>query len=142
MSLISFLPIIGNIIDRIIPDKNAAQKAKSEAERLALEGQLQAEAKQLDAIIAMGAQQSAVNVEEAKNSSVFVSGWRPAVGWICAAALGYQFIGVSLIEWACAINEVAPPARLDMGDLMTVLLGMLGLGGLRTYEKFKGVARK
>jgi hypothetical protein len=83
-----------------------------------------------------------VNEVEAANPSVFVSGWRPFVGWVCTAALAIQFIISPTASWIAALlgHAVAFPS-LDMGTLLTLLGGMLGLGGLRTVEKINGVAR-
>ena len=78
--------------------------------------------------------QNEVNKLEAQHRSVFVSGWRPFIGWICGIALAYNFIIRDIVSWFLPTS--LPPA-LQMEHLMTVLLGMLGLGGLRTYEKLK-----
>ena len=78
--------------------------------------------------------QNEVNKLEAQHRSVFVSGWRPFIGWICGIALAYNFIIRDIVSWFAP--NALPPA-LQMEHLMTVLLGMLGLGGLRTYEKLK-----
>ena len=78
--------------------------------------------------------QAQINSVEAKHRNIFVSGWRPAVGWVCAFALAYNFIIRYLLVWWVGV-ESAPPA-LQMEHLMTVLIGMLGLGGMRTFEKF------
>lgn len=79
--------------------------------------------------------QTKINEIEAQHRTVFVAGWRPFTGWVCSIALAYNFVIRDLFIWL--INpEIIPPA-LQMEHLMTVLLGMLGLGGLRTYEKIK-----
>ena len=129
------LPLLGvaeKIIDRVIPDKAAAEKAKLE-----MAATLQSQEFQL----ALG--QIEINKAEAASTSLFVSGWRPCVGWICASALGYAAI---LEPFARFIAKVgfgyagAFPA-IDTMLTMQVLLGLLGLGGLRTWEKQKGVTR-
>ena len=79
--------------------------------------------------------QSEINKVEAQHRSIFVSGWRPFTGWICAVALLYNFVLRDLAIWAFGIEQV-PPA-LQMEHLMTVLFGMLGLGGMRSLEKIK-----
>jgi len=79
--------------------------------------------------------QTRINEIEAQHRTVFVAGWRPFIGWVCGVALAYNFVIRDLFIWAMK-PEVVPPA-LQMEHLMTVLLGMLGLGGLRTYEKIK-----
>ena len=78
--------------------------------------------------------QNEVNKIEAQHRSIFVAGWRPFIGWVCGLALLYNFILRDLIAWLSP--SVMPPA-LQMDHLLTVLMGMLGLGGLRTYEKLK-----
>lgn len=83
--------------------------------------------------------QSEINKVEAQHRSVFVSGWRPFTGWICAVALLYNFVLRDLAIWVFGIEQV-PPA-LQMEHLMTVLFGMLGLGGMRSIEKIKDKTR-
>lgn len=83
-----------------------------------------------------------INKEEAKHESLFVAGWRPGIGWVCGAAFAYHYLGQPLAIFVIAVMHWTPPAPIptfDMGSLLTVLLGMLGLGGLRSYEKLKGV---
>jgi hypothetical protein len=84
--------------------------------------------------------QTDINLEEAKNPNLFVSGWRPFVGWICGFSLGWQFIGSPIFEWIVKLtgkNIIAP--SLDTGSLITVLFALLGIGGMRTFEKTKNV---
>ena len=83
--------------------------------------------------------QTKINEIEAGHRTVFVAGWRPFIGWVCGVALAYNFVIRDLFIWITKTTD-APPA-LQMEHLMTVLLGMLGLGGLRTFEKFKGVSK-
>lgn len=92
-----------------------------------------------EAMMALAQAQIDLNKQEAQHRKIFVSGWRPMVGWICAIALAYNFIIRDLMAWVILNTGEAitlPPA-LAMEHLMTILLGMLGLGGLRTYEKQK-----
>ena len=79
--------------------------------------------------------QTKINEIEAGHRTVFVAGWRPFIGWVCGVALAYNFVIRDLFIWITKTAD-APPA-LQMEHLMTVLLGMLGLGGLRTFEKVK-----
>lgn len=84
-----------------------------------------------------------VNKAEAASGSVFKGGWRPAIGWVCASAFAYHFVLQPIILFfalAAGINMPALP-EFDMASLMTVMMGMLGLGGLRTYEKQKGLTK-
>ena len=84
-----------------------------------------------------------VNKAEAQSGSIFKGGWRPAVGWICAFAFAYHFIIKDLIMFICGVAGLELPdlPEFDMGTLLTVLGGMLGIGGLRTYEKQKGLTK-
>ena len=108
------------------PDEKAAHELKKRA---------------LDMSIAL--KQMEVNEVEAAHRSIFVAGWRPAVGWVCAAALGYTFILQPFLVYIMALTHPAyqPPPNIDLSGLYPVLLGMLGLGGLRTFEKIKGKAK-
>ena len=123
MSIITSLigPVSG-ILDKVIEDKD--QKAK-----LAHELATMADTHAQQALLA----QLEINKAEAASGSVFKGGWRPFVGWVCGIALLYHFILSPLI--------LPPIPEFDMGSLMTVLMGMLGLGGLRTYEKQKGLTK-
>jgi hypothetical protein len=132
------IPLLGNILDKLFPDPKAAADAKLEVMRLAQTGELA----QLDADVKLAVGQMEVNKVEASNSSLFVSGWRPAVGWCCAAAFGFKFIGGPLlvIVMQLAGHPITLP-EFDYTEMSTILLGMLGLGGLRTVEKVKGAAK-
>lgn len=77
--------------------------------------------------------QAEINKIEAQHRTIFVAGWRPFIGWVCGVALAYNFILRDLLVWFIGPEQV-PPA-LQMEHLMTVLIGMLGLGGMRTFEK-------
>jgi hypothetical protein len=93
-----------------------------------------------DVEIAKG--QIAINRDDAQSGSVFRGGWRPAVGWICAASLLYTFLLRPIAPWVvgvCGVDGVPPLPAVDTQTLMTLLLGMLGLGGFRTFEKIKGL---
>ena len=78
--------------------------------------------------------QNEVNKIEAQHRSIFVAGWRPFIGWVCGLGLLYNFVIRDLVAWL--MPEIMPSA-LQMEHLITILMGMLGLGGLRTYEKLK-----
>jgi hypothetical protein len=87
--------------------------------------------------------QMKINEIEAGNASLFVSGWRPAIGWVCGAACAWNWIGLPIVKVGLgllAIKLELAPANLT--EMMPILLGMLGLGGLRTLEKVQGVAAK
>ncbi len=89
----------------------------------------------------MDKSQIMVNAEEAKHPNWFVAGWRPFVGWTCGVGLGYQVLLQPLLTWASTMVDIVAPPPVDIAVLMPVLLGMLGLGGIRAYEKMKGVSR-
>ena len=83
--------------------------------------------------------QSKINEIEAANTNVFVAGWRPFIGWICGFGLGTKFIFIPIGVWVCSLLDITPIVPvIETGELMTLILGMLGLGGLRTFEKFTG----
>lgn len=84
-----------------------------------------------------------VNAAEAASGSLFKGGWRPFIGWTCGLAFFYHFVGqpVAVFVMATTGTEVPPLPEFDMGTLLTVLGGMLGIGGLRTYEKQKGITK-
>jgi len=128
----ALLDIGGKIMDRVFPDPAQAAAAKLELFKLQQSGEL-----------SMIAGQMEINKVEAANPSVFVSGWRPAIGWVCGAGFAVQFVVGPLAEWGSALygHPVKFPA-MDTGTMMPLLLGMLGLGGMRTAEKINGVAAK
>ncbi len=86
--------------------------------------------------------QPEVNKVEAAHRNVFVAGWRPFTGWVCASALAYHFIIEPIVVFGLALYNIQLTLpQFDMGSLLTVLMGMLGLGGLRTFEKSKGLTK-
>ena len=126
---------VSSLLDKFIPDADEKAKLAHEIATMAEKQMHEQTMGQLD-----------VNKAEAAHRSIFVAGWRPMVGWVCAAALAYHFILYPLIVFILVSFQITGlhPSDLpsfDMDSLMTVLLGMLGLGGLRTYEKAKGVAK-
>jgi len=124
-------PVTG-LLDKFIPD--ADEKARI-AHELATMSEKHAQALSLAQI--------EVNKAEAASGSLFKGGWRPAVGWVCAFAFLYHFILKDLIIFGCAMAGVELPElpEFDMGTLLTVLGGMLGIGGLRSYEKKQGLTK-
>lgn len=110
------------VLDKFVPDPAAKAKAETELR---------------DALFALDAKQAEINEAEASNSNVFVSGWRPAIGWIGAGGLAYHFI---LRPFLVGLGWTSLPT-LD-GMLFELTFALLGFGGLRTYEKIKGVASK
>ena len=123
----ALLGIGGKLIDKLIPDPAARDAARFELLKLQQSGELAAMLAQTD-----------VNKVEAASGSVFVAGWRPAIGWVCALAMAYQYL---VRPFLVAFNPVLAFPGLD-DNLWHLLAGMLGLGGLRTFEKVNGVASK
>ena len=125
-------PVTG-LLDKFIPDAD-------ERNRLAHEIATMSERHAHE--LAKG--QIEINKAEATHKSMFVAGWRPFVGWSCGVALAWHFIGQPIAVFVISYTGVeAPPlSAFDMDSLLTVLLGMLGLGGLRTFEKTKNIARE
>ena len=123
------------LIDRFFPDPVAKAAATLELARMEQNGELAKLASATD----LAKLQIQTNIEEAKNSNWFISGWRPAVGWTCAGGLFYQVIARPILGWVMQnlFGWTLPP-QLEMDTLMTVLFGMLGLGAYRTVEKVKG----
>lgn len=117
---------------KVPPEKVLEANTELEKIRLGLEGQL----------VSQVSAQIDVNKAEAQSKSVFVAGWRPFIGWICGAALACQFIVGPLFTWASTlVGHPTPFPSLDYSSLSTILLGMLGLGGLHAYERVQGVER-
>lgn len=138
----ALIPIIGPVLDKLlglIPNQQEREKAKLDAE-IAL---AQLDQKTLETLLAIDSKQIDVNLEEAKSSSLFVSGWRPFLGWVCGAAFTWVYVMQPVLIFA--MNAAGHPIdlpKIEFGEMSTVLLGMLGLGGMRSYEKVKGVASK
>lgn len=120
------------ILDRVIPDKNARAAAKEELEKLDQRGELNLLLGQLE-----------INKKEAEHKSIFVAGWRPAVGWVCVIILVYNYIIYPTALFFTTVSMDSPPnlLSLDATGIMPVILGMLGLSGYRSFEKTKNVAR-
>lgn len=128
----SLLPAITEVLDRVVPDQAAAAKAK-----------LEMEAKLLEAATAQAGQQAAINQVEAAHQSIFVSGWRPFIGWVCGAGLAWAFVVGPMLGWLLpATGVVAALPVLQMEYLLELVVAMLGLGALRSFEKMKGVASR
>lgn len=133
----ALLPVIGSILDKVIPDPQAAADAKLKALELAQKGELA----QLEAETELAKAQIEVNKVEA-GTDIYRGGWRPAAGWCCVIGLTYSFILQPLLPWVinAAGGHVQPMPTIDNETLMVLLFGMLGLSGMRSYEKAKGKA--
>lgn len=120
------IPLLGNIFDRAFPDPAQAAAAKLEVMKMAQSGDLG----QID-----------VNKVEAASSSVFVAGWRPFMGWVCGAAYAYKFVIAPIaIFTLTALGHPVNVPSLDVTEMSSVLLGMLGLGAMRSYDKKQGTS--
>lgn len=131
MILAPLLEVGKTLLDRFIPDP--AQKAAAEMEliKMAADGELKQVIAQLE-----------INAREAAHPSVFVAGWRPAFGWCGAAGFVYATMLQPMLAWLSAVKGWPEPPSLNLDLLWVVVTGMLGIGGLRTVEKMKGVASK
>lgn len=124
------LEIGRTLIDRFFPNKEEARKAEAQFLTMAAEGELKQVIAQLE-----------INAREAAHPSVWVAGWRPFFGWAGGVAFLYATIAQPLLAWWAAIKGWPVPPALNMDLLWVVITGMLGIGGLRTFEKSKGVAK-
>jgi hypothetical protein len=136
------LEIGKGIINRLFPDPAAAAAAQLELLKMQQNGDLA----QLAADTDLAKLQIQVNIEEAKHANIFVSGWRPAVGWCCAAAFAYSYVLLPFLQFVVFTFGTAEMAAqlklapaLELSEMVPVLFGMLGLSGLRTAERIKGV---
>jgi hypothetical protein len=135
MLLQALIGPVTSILDKFIPDADTKKKLAHEIATMAEKHTHEAAMAQIE-----------VNKAEAVHRSIFVAGWRPFIGWTCGVALAYHFIAFPVLSFALVVFPESPVKAnelpsFDMGSLMTVLMGMLGLGGLRTFEKYKGVSK-
>lgn len=125
MGILAALPMIGKVLDKIIPDKNARASAQEALEAADQKGELDLLLGQIE-----------VNKVQAAHKSLFVAGARPFIMWVCGVALAYSTIAHPILDIWFDMPKV------DVSLLMPVLMGLLGLGGMRTLEKTKGVSRE
>ena len=118
------------LLDRFIPDPEKKRQAEAEFLSMAMQGELKQVIAQLE-----------INAREATHASVFVAGWRPAFGWCGALGFLYATIGQPLLAWGAAVKGWPAPPALNLDLLWVVVTGLLGIGGLRTFEKTKGVTK-
>jgi hypothetical protein len=127
----ALLSLGSSLIDRLIPDKSAAAAAKAQLVQMQIGGEL-----------AEIQGQITVDNTEAASNSIFVAGWRPAVGWCCALAFFYVFIlqpfAVTVAVFCHSTFDASKLPSMDVADMMPVLLGLLGLGAMRSYDKAQG----
>ena len=128
----AILPSVMEVVGRFLPED---KEARAKAER-ALEAQLTTHLAKIDLA------QLGINKTEAAHRSIFVAGWRPFIGWTCGFALCYTYVLQPILVFAMAhMGLLINLPQMELGEMMPVLMGMLGLGGLRTFEKFKGVSK-
>lgn len=130
--LAPILGIVDKAVDRLVPDNAASQRIKDEIGRDVAMASVKGELGQIE-----------VNKIEAASASVFTSGWRPFIGWVCGAALAFEYVASPLAVWIAASigHPIPPPPKLDE-VLWQLMFGILGMGSLRTFEKVRGVASK
>jgi hypothetical protein len=127
----AIIPVVSDVIDRFFPNKSEAAKVKAEMEVKLIEAANQINLGQIE-----------VNKAEAQHRSLFVAGWRPAIGWACAVGFIWAFVGQPIAEWVLYLSDetiILPDLQVD--NLMEMAFGMLGLAGLRSWEKSRGLAR-
>ena len=125
------LPVANTLIDRLIPDKAEAAKAKLEMEKDLIKAANEVNLEQIK-----------TNQMEASHRSVWVAGWRPAIGWACAAGFSWAFLGQPIAEYTVVLlGSDIPLPDLDTAPLLEMTFAMLGLAGLRTYEKGRGLTK-
>lgn len=121
------------ILDKFIPDANARAQAAEDLQKAMLDASAKAESDQRD-----------IDKTEAGSASMFVAGWRPAMGWLCVIALGYDWLIVPWVEWWAQVVAFKLPVlpHLESAETQTVLYAMLGIGTLRSVDKAKGIDTK
>lgn len=133
------IPIISGIfavIDKLIPDPEAKAKAKLDVLRMEQEGEF----KKIDADLQVMLAQAEINKAEAASPDPFRGSWRPAVGWVCVTGMAWTYVAAPLLGWLSAAKGWPVPPTIDTFDLLIMLGGMLGFGGMRSFERIKGKA--
>lgn len=130
-SISAIVQTVSGILDKVLPDKQANDAAKAQLLLAQVNGDIQA-----------SIAQTGVDTSEAANKSVFVAGWRPFVGWVCGCAFAYAFIVQPLAQSVAVLCHLKfDPTlmpKLDIATMMPVMLGMLGLGAMRSFDKTQG----
>lgn len=126
----SVLEMGKTLLDRFVPDPKAKREAEMELIRMAADGELKQVIAQLE-----------INAREAQHPSVFVAGWRPAFGWAGVAGFVYAVIAQPMVAWMASIRGWPIPPELNLDLLWVVVTGLLGIGGLRSVEKLRGVTK-
>lgn len=129
-AILPLLSVGSQLIDRFFPDPEKKAAAELELFKMAQAGDLQKITAQLE-----------INAREAAHPSILVAGWRPAVGWVCGFGLLYQAVLHNFLNWIALMYAVPPLPPIDSDLLIYILGAMLGIAGLRTYEKKSGVTK-
>lgn len=129
--LTAILNLGNTVLDRVLPDKTANDAAKAQLLSLQVTGELSAQIAQAQ-----------IDQTEAANSSIFVAGWRPFVGWVCGVAFAYAFVFQPLLQFTLvafhSTFDISKIPTLNLAEMSPVLLGMLGLGAMRSFDKSQG----
>jgi hypothetical protein len=138
-AFLAALPLIGSLLDKVLPDADAKAKAQLELAKLAQDGEFKA----LDMQLQVNLAQAKINEIEAASSNPMAATWRPAAGWVCVFGLGYEFLLRPLLPWILAVCQVPDvPALPSLDDvLMELVFAMLGIGGMRTFERSQRVKK-
>jgi hypothetical protein len=121
-----------DLVGRFFPDKTEQEKAQMSLILTTMQNQM-----------AMNQGQMDINKIEAANPSILVSGWRPFIGWVCGGACAWNWVGLPVVLFfAAAFGKEVKVSPADLTQMLPLLMGMLGMGALRTYEKLNGVAAK
>lgn len=132
----ALLPTISGLLDKLIPDPEARAKAQLDLLKLQQDGAF----KELDAQLQVNLAQAEINKVEAASQNGFQAGWRPLAGYACVAGLGYEFLLRPMLPWVLTVSGVdAPPLPSLDGVLFELVFGLLGLGTLRTADRWKRV---
>ena len=129
--LVPIIGLVGSILDKIIPDRDAAEKAKQQMALLMANQEFQTQLAQLE-----------VNRAEAASGNLLTAGWRPFVGWTCGFAFAYAYVFKPMLFFAIytygdaeTVKQISALPELDLATMLPVLFGMLGLGAYRSFEK-------
>lgn len=133
LPILDIIDVVGKVIDKVIPDPQAKMDFQLKLTQIADQEAARAHDEEMGQI--------STNTAEASNPNLFVAGWRPFIGWVGGVALAYSFVVSPVASWSAQVifHYHGTFPSLDTGQLMDLVMGMLGFGGLRTYEKVKGV---
>ena len=138
-AFLAALPLLGDLLNKVLPDADAKAKAQIELAKLAQDGEFKA----LDMQLQVNLAQAKINEIEAASSNPMAATWRPAAGWVCVLALGYEFLLRPILPWALTVAQVpgVPPLLSLDAVLWELVFAMLGIGGMRSYERSQRVSK-